>query len=157
MPRRKFMKMVWVAIISVSVLELSAVIIAFLTSGGRKSLATGASGLKMLGRVEEFGNDTVSAFRSNRLYLVRMEDGGFLAMSLHCTHLGCAVSWNKDKREFDCPCHASSFSLRGEVISPPAPRALDLYPIRIEGGMVKADLSHPVKRKKFDPSQLTYA
>jgi cytochrome b6-f complex iron-sulfur subunit len=86
-----------------------------------------------------------------------MADGGFLALSLQCTHLGCAISWNDDNSEFDCPCHASSFDMGGNVISPPAPRALDTYRLVIESGMLKADLGNPVKRNNYHSSQLIYA
>lgn len=155
--RRTFLKKLWTALAVIAVLEVTAVVIAFLTSGRRKGQGKLSAGLKVLGKVDNFATGSVTPFRSDRLYLVRMDDGGFLALSLHCTHLGCAVTWNKDKGVFDCPCHASSFSLNGNVISPPAPRALDIIPLKIEGGMVKADLDNPRQRKYFDASQVTYA
>lgn len=157
MPRRRFIKALWIALVSISLLEVVSVIIAFLTSGGRKSGAAQKSGMKVLGKIEDIPNGSVTAFRSDRLYLVRMEDGGLMALSLQCTHLGCAVGWNKDSEEFECPCHASSFNRKGEVISPPAPRALDTYPLKIEGGLIKVDLRNPVKRDHYKKTQLTYA
>lgn len=157
MPRRRFIKSVWVAIISISLIEVGAVVIAFLTSGGRKSKSFKENTYKVMGKVEDFSPGSVTAFRSDRLYLVRMGDGGFLALSLQCTHLGCAITYNKDNDEFDCPCHASSFNRKGEVISPPAPRALDMYSVKIEGGQVKVDQHNAMKRNKYDNSQLTYA
>jgi cytochrome b6-f complex iron-sulfur subunit len=157
MPRRKFIKALWIALISVSFLEIASVIIAFLTSGGRKSGAAQHSKMKVLAKAEDIPFDSVTAFRSDRLYLVRMKDGGLMALSLKCTHLGCAITWNKDSGEFDCPCHASSFNQKGEVISPPAPRALDTYPLKIEGGLIKADLGGSEKRNNFNKSQLVYA
>ena len=156
-PRRTFLKKLWTALAAIAMLEVAAVIIAFFTSGRRKGGGKPAAGLKTLGNVDNFSPGTVTPFRSDRLYLVRMNDGGFLALSLHCTHLGCAVTWNKERGVFDCPCHASSFSLDGDVISPPAPRALDIIPLKIEGGLVKADLDNPLQRKRFDASQLSYA
>lgn len=155
--RRSFIRILWIALISVSLLEVVSVVIAFLTSGGRKSGASQKAGMKVLGKVEDIAKGSVTAFRSDRLYLVRMDDGGLLAISLQCTHLGCAISWNKDSGEFDCPCHASSFNMEGEVISPPAPRSLDTYPIKIEGGLIKVDLKNPVKRYHSNKAQLTYA
>jgi len=157
MPRRKFIKALWVAIISISLLEVASVVIAYLSSGGKKRNNIKSAEFKVLARAEDVANGSVTAFRSDRLYLVRMDDGGLLALSLHCTHLGCAITWNKDKDQFDCPCHASSFNMTGEVLSPPAPRTLDIYTLKIEGGLIKADLSKVTKRSNFNKSQLVYA
>ena len=155
--RRGFIRYLWVGLISISILEVSFAVIAFLSSGGRRPSAKNKRGLKVLGKLEDIPKGSVTAFRSDKLYLVRMDDGGLLALSLQCTHLGCAITWNKDKSEFDCPCHASSFNMGGDVISPPAPRALDTYALFVEGGQIKVDLSKAVKRNSFSHSQLTYA
>ncbi len=155
--RRGFIKALWIALVSISMLELASVVIAFLTSGGRKSYAGEKPDMKILGKLEDFPNASVTPFRSDRLYLVRMDDGGLLALSLKCTHLGCAITWNEDSGEFDCPCHASSFNLQGDVVKPPAPRPLDIFPLHIEGGLIKVNLRKTIKRKRFNKSQLTYA
>lgn len=155
--RRGFIRSLWIALISVSLLEVAGVTIAFLSSGGRKESKRKLKQLKVLGKVEDFEHGSVTAFRSDKLYLVRMQDGGFLALSLQCTHLGCAISWNEESGEFDCPCHASSFDMGGNVVSPPAPRALDTYSLIIESGQLKADLSTGIKRNTYQPSQLVYA
>ena len=74
----------------------------------------------------------VTAFPGGRFYLVRLQDGGFLALSSTCTHLECSVPWSEKERKFPCPCHGSVFDITGQVLSPPAPRALDLFPVSIE-------------------------
>ena len=155
--RRGFIKTLWIALISISLIEIAVTAIAFLSSGGRKTSSYNRQSLKILGKLDDIPNASVTAFRSDKLYLVRMEDGGLLALSLQCTHLGCAITWNKESGQFDCPCHASSFSMGGDVISPPAPRALDMHPLTIEGGQIKVDLNKTIKRNSFSPSQLTYA
>lgn len=40
--------------------------------------------------------------------------------SKRCPHLGCALKWNKYEHSWDCPCHGSRFSERGELINNPA-------------------------------------
>ncbi len=39
-----------------------------------------------------------------------------------CTHLGCALKYNKEEHSWDCGCHGSRFSEDGEVIDNPANR-----------------------------------
>ena len=68
------------------------------------------------------------------------------AVAFHpaCPHLGCAYHWEGDQSDeqgqvresFVCPCHASSFSKDGAVLGGPAPRPLDQYVSRVEGGML---------------------
>ena len=78
-------------------------------------------------------------------------------MSRECTHLGCAVPWIRDEGRFVCPCHASAYDMRGDVMSPPAPRALDLHPVRIENGIVKVDTGSTLRRRRFEASQVARA
>lgn len=37
-----------------------------------------------------------------------------------CPHMGCALKYNKDEHSWDCPCHGSRFSEKGELIDNPA-------------------------------------
>lgn len=108
------------------------------------------------GQVSFFEKDKIYPFTSGGFYLSRLADGGFLAISTKCTHLGCIVQSDVQSDGFACPCHASKFNKYGEVLSPPATRALDVLPIVIENGVLKVDTHHPQKRQKFDAAQLTY-
>jgi menaquinol-cytochrome c reductase iron-sulfur subunit len=55
------------------------------------------------------------------------------AFSPQCTHLGCAYRWEAEKHMFLCPCHGSCFAKDGKVITGPALRPLDRYPVKVEG------------------------
>ena len=114
-------------------------------------------GIVTAGPVGNFEPGSVTAFAKGQFYLVRLADGGFLALSRRCTHLGCTVPWDDVTRKFACPCHASSFSETGEVLSAPAPRPLDLYRVLFEDGVVKVDTSFAATRTRFEPSQVARA
>jgi Rieske Fe-S protein len=58
--------------------------------------------------------------------------GGFLVknngkvscLAVNCSHLGCPVGLNEEKKSFDCPCHGSRFHLDGQRFAGPAPGPL---------------------------------
>lgn len=101
-----------------------------------------------------FAPGSVTAFPAGKFYLVRLDDGGFLALHRECTHLGCTVPWSDEEKKFLCPCHASSYDVRGVVLTSPAPRPLDWMPVRIENGIVKVVLTARQRRSEFRPSQV---
>ncbi|BDG02352.1 QcrA and Rieske domain-containing protein [Anaeromyxobacter oryzae] len=152
--RRTFLARVWKALGIVAAAELVAVVAAYLAP--RKEGGARGAAVITAGPVAEFTPASVRPFPAGKFYLVRLADGGFLALSSRCTHLGCTVPWSEKDRVFPCPCHASVFDLRGEVLSPPAPRALDLFPVVIEAGIVKVDTGRRVERTRFEPGQVTY-
>lgn len=64
------------------------------------------------------------------------EVGGFTALSLICTHLGCTVEQKDDG--FVCPCHGSRYNADGQVTRGPAQKALRVLPVEqnAEGHLV---------------------
>lgn len=70
--------------------------------------------------------------RGADLIIVRTGERDVKAMSTVCTHLGCTVYWEKDNKEFYCPCHQGRFDQDGNVVSGPPPRALDSYKVEIQ-------------------------
>lgn len=67
--------------------------------------------------------------------VVRKRDG-FEAYSASCTHLGCLVKWEANKKQFSCPCHAALFDENGGVVSGPPPSPLPPYAIKEVGDKV---------------------
>ena len=58
------------------------------------------------------------------------------AFSLVCTHLGCTVEWQADKKEFYCPCHDGRYDEFGDVLAGPPPIPLEQIPVSVEGETV---------------------
>lgn len=66
-------------------------------------------------------------------WVVKLSESEVVAYSPQCTHLGCAYHFEESKGEFVCPCHTTNFAIDGTVISGPAPRALDRFPVKVQG------------------------
>lgn len=154
--RRRFLNRLWLAIGGLAALESLAVVASFMKPRPRGDAAQAVEKVVEAGLVDDFAPGSVTAFVQGRFYLSRLEDGGFLALSRSCTHLGCSVPWDGDEQRFVCPCHASAFDRKGDVLQPPAPRAMDLFEVAIEHGVVRVDTGKRLKRSAFGPGQATY-
>lgn len=154
-PRRTFLNRLWAFWGIIAVAEFSWIGLTFMNSRNKRIIAAKTGNIILVGSIEKFSPGTVTAIPSGKFYLVCLEDGSLLALSRTCTHLGCSVPWDEKKNKFICPCHGSTFNLTGEVLTAPAPRPLDTFPVRIENGIVKVDISSPQKRERFDPAQTT--
>jgi Rieske Fe-S protein len=64
------------------------------------------------------------------VYVLRLADGQFAALSPICTHLGCTVEI-ADAR-LVCPCHGSTYARDGRVVQGPAERPLARYRTELE-------------------------
>jgi cytochrome b6-f complex iron-sulfur subunit len=69
--------------------------------------------------------------------VVRVADGNastsFVALSLICTHQGCAVKYDESSDKFKCPCHGSEFAINGAVLQGPAADPLKKYTVTVSG------------------------
>ena len=153
--RRQFLNRLWALFGLAAVAEFGWLGISFLSSRKERNKPVKTESIVTAGPVELFTPATVTAIPQGQLYLACLADGSFLALSRTCTHLGCSVPWDEAKNQFVCPCHGSTFSLDGQVLTAPAPRPLDYYPVRIENGIVKVDTSSPQRRERFEPEQAT--
>ena len=113
--RRGVLHWLWWGLGLAAVAELGWITASFLRPRPRP--ADEASQVIVTGSVEDFAPGSVTPYAAGRFYLVRLEDGGFLAVHRECTHLGCTVPWRPDSGRFECPCHASAFDITGEVLS----------------------------------------
>jgi Rieske Fe-S protein len=106
-----------------------------------------------LGKVESFdvGKPALATFvrsqvngwektaTSYGVFVLKKSDTEFFVLSNKCTHLGCHVNWNADKKEYICPCHDAQFDINGKVLGGPPPRPLDVYSgdqLKVEDGVL---------------------
>lgn len=155
--RRSFLNKLWIGLGILALFEFAALVIVYLWPSKIRGRSIELGTLIEAGPVENFALNSVTAFIRGSFYLCRLEDGGFLAVSSKCTHLGCTVPWLDKEKKFACPCHGSVFDIRGKVISPPAPRPLNIYHLFIENNIVKLDLGKQIKRNRFRTDQVVYA
>jgi len=84
----------------------------------RRVIAPGRISVEQLPR----GHGGVVKLDGKKLGAYRDRNGTLYTVSLRCPHLGCQLEWNPEERTWDCPCHGSRFTFRGERISGPAQR-----------------------------------
>lgn len=154
MTRRDFFGLSWRVLGALALGQAGYIGLRFLASRE----AEGMSGeVVIAGLLGDFPLGTITPFDQARFFLVRFEDGGFLALHSKCTHLACVVAWNEEHQRFSCPCHGSEFERDGDVINPPAPTPLERFEIIIDADRVKVDTRKPIRRSSTSPSDLVYA
>jgi Rieske Fe-S protein len=68
---------------------------------------------------------------------LRRDGENVIAYNVQCPHAGCTVDFDPVGREFDCPCHKSSFTLDGQrSADSPSARDLDRLDVRVENDQV---------------------
>jgi cytochrome b6-f complex iron-sulfur subunit len=85
------------------------------------------------GAVHPFDLGTVNGF-------VRRVDGKAQAVSGVCTHQGCRLWFDAPDDRLRCPCHSTSFSPAGQVLThqlPIAPKPLPTLMVREQGGVIE--------------------
>ena len=96
--------------------------------------------------MDQFPQDCVAPFSEYKIAIVKsgLKMG---AISLECTHLGCAV--NVVDRGFFCPCHGSDFGALGEVFSGPAKEPLPWHEVINREGKIWVHLGEKLNGPKW--------
>lgn len=75
--------------------------------------------------------------KAGSVWVRRSEEGEIQAFSSICPHLGCGIQFDKENKNFICPCHDSSYDLAGTKIAGPAKRGLDRLEVIENDGRVQ--------------------
>jgi glycine/D-amino acid oxidase-like deaminating enzyme/nitrite reductase/ring-hydroxylating ferredoxin subunit len=72
------------------------------------------------------GEEKIIEANGQRTGVYRDEQSMLHTVDTTCTHMGCELNWNSAEKSWDCPCHGSRFSYKGEVLEGPALKPLNL-------------------------------
>ena len=77
------------------------------------------------------------AISEKAVYITKDSQGQLRVLTSVCPHLGCTVPWNKEKRQFVCPCHGATFSPDGSRVSGPSLRGMDTLETSVADGQLQ--------------------
>ena len=70
------------------------------------------------------------------VYITKGQQGKLCVLTSICPHLGCTVPWNKEKKQFICPCHGGTFAADGSRVSGPSQRGMDTLESSVQDGQL---------------------
>jgi menaquinol-cytochrome c reductase iron-sulfur subunit len=70
------------------------------------------------------------------VYLRKVGKNEILALQVLCPHAGCLVSFDAEKKSYNCPCHGANFDMEGKRLeaSSQSPRDLDVLEAEVRNG-----------------------
>jgi cytochrome b6-f complex iron-sulfur subunit len=83
------------------------------------------------------GSAMMFKFAGRPAVLIHLDDGSWSALSAVCTHLGCTVEYEKDKKRIHCACHGGVYDPKtGRNVSGPPPKPLRKFDVAVTEGKV---------------------
>lgn len=130
--RRTFLKWLLGGSLVVGLLGLLGSALAFIFPPARRFPLTR---VMRVGEAQQLplGEGELVIFNGKPVWVLHLERG-FVALSALCTHRGCLLEWDKEKRVLSCPCHMGLFDAEGNVLSGLPPRPLPRYRVAVRGG-----------------------
>lgn len=79
--------------------------------------------------IDQIGNDQgkIVEIEGKKVGVYKNSQGEIFKVKPICQHLGCELSWNNLDKTWDCPCHGSRYSYKGELIYGPSVKNLEKY------------------------------
>jgi cytochrome b6-f complex iron-sulfur subunit len=85
----------------------------------------------------EPGNSVMFKFGTSPAILIRNLDGSWASFSARCTHLGCTVQYQPEKKRIFCACHSGVYDpATGEPLAGPPPKGLTKYAVEVRDDRV---------------------
>ena len=127
MPRRSFLVWLATAVLALGGVFMGATVIQALVPPGRSIDGKTKVGKLAIAKMSDLtvGKPVLADYGDDVLFLIKKSETQVVVLSQTCPHVGCKLSFNDSTKQFDCPCHASSFSIDGKRVGGPAPR--DMY------------------------------
>ena len=72
------------------------------------------------------------------VFLIKVSNDRFVALSTECAHLGCTVK--KRPSVIRCSCHGSAYDFEGNVLQGPAERPLERFPVHMNGSIAEIEV-----------------
>jgi hypothetical protein len=101
--RRRLLNGLWLALSGIALAEVAWLVGSFLKPLKLNGSPDHPAKIFDAGPTNRFVPGSVTAFPQGRFYLACLADGGFLALSRRCTHLGCTVPVGSAKRAVRLP------------------------------------------------------
>lgn len=113
------------------------------TAFAKRLLRKPADHVQLLGSAKELELNGHMLFRysaaESPCIAVRTPEGKLVAYSQVCTHLSCAVVYEKDENQLVCPCHRGIFDVnQGTPVAGPPTRALPRVRLEQRGDQIYA-------------------
>ena len=114
----------------------------WITVVASKLLHRGSKLGRQIGLVSDLDRDGSMLFRypteQDPCIAVRTAEGKIVAYSQVCTHLSCAVVYDKAEDGLFCPCHHGLFNLQGQPVAGPPTRPLPRITVEQRGDQLYA-------------------
>lgn len=76
------------------------------------------------------------AVSEKAVYVTKNSQGQLCVLTSICPHLGCTIPWNKEKKQFACPCHGATFAADGTRLGGPSLRGMDTLQTSVQDGQL---------------------
>lgn len=138
MDRRSFLVWAAAASLGASVLFMGATVVQAIIPPSRSIEGKTKMGKLPIAKVADLkaGVPVLAEYGDDVLFVVKNDESSFSVFDAACPHVRCKLQYNPATNEFDCPCHASSFTIEGKRISGPAPRDMYSATFEVVGGEV---------------------